>query len=374
MFLHRETPSFHSSSECNAHVLRLPCVHQALASLLMFSLRGTLTLLLYVASSCDMVLLPCPRLQRAMEDDAGSTDGSDHDSLSTSTYDPSLAISDDGDDAFEPVVVEQPATGPTVTVTSSDSVVLSMSGGLTCATKSKKGRLSLLRLSDRIRGRLSREARLARKFPAITGASPEREPHDRIKTAKVASASTEILENIAASDGDYDSDARNILTPQIAAQLGVNSPDASSTQLPDVPSDHEDHRGPSQQRHNPDGDGAAIESAGPDASSMAVADGLTPAFSNETRPASGSSSEVNQEKVDTSSFRKNWNYLVPVYHKSKLRRGQKDDDENPKCKGFRLVKPPCSSIEEGKHPLCTPTTRCEKKRLTVNISIHRSIP
>lgn len=291
-----------------------------------------------------MVLLPCPRLQRAMEENAENTDGSDQGHLSTSTYDPSLEISDDGDDAFEAIVVDQPPVGPTVTVTSSETMTPLMSGVLASSSKTKKGKLSLSRISHKIRGRLSRESRLARKFPVITGASPEREPHAKIEANKAVSVSTDILASIAASDGGYDSDARNILTPQLVAQLGVSSLDSiDAVRSADVLTALEDSQAPPQTPPSLGCGGITARSSGIGISSMAAAS------TDDLTRYSGDKGKAKDELGSCPYGLDSWRYR-DISPARKARYEKEDEFINSLFRDGPTMKPPpgCSE-EEGKH-------------------------
>ncbi|KAI1939131.1 hypothetical protein LOZ66_003211 [Ophidiomyces ophidiicola] len=94
--------------------------------------------------------------------------------------------------------------------------------GLVDEKTPRKKRASMSRLSNKIREKFSREGWLAKKPFTDGEATGESEIGINNATSDgIVSHSADTLAAMISSDGGYDSDARNILTPQIIAQLAA---------------------------------------------------------------------------------------------------------------------------------------------------------
>ncbi|EEP77062.1 predicted protein [Uncinocarpus reesii 1704] len=172
-----------------------------------------------------------------------------------------------------------PATAPPV------------SGALTDVKNRKESKISLSRLSHRLREKFSRESRLTKR-PLSSISTIEVENGEEVgSSGDVVSASTSILANIAASDGGYDSDARNILTPQIVAQLAAGPHGTSSNRPHRILDPVEDEWEASQASHQLGYDGTAQGSSDLRLSVSSFEDAATPRYSEQIFPPLGDTIE-----------------------------------------------------------------------------------
>ncbi|WEW55445.1 hypothetical protein PRK78_000876 [Emydomyces testavorans] len=221
-----------------------------------------------------MVLLPCPRLQREVEVNAEDPEQCD---ASVSSHDITPETQCD-DPALDEQALEIIFGQSNVTVGPSGTAP-SMYSALTDMKHRQKGKLSLSLLTHKLREKLSRESWLSKK-PSTNPDPPVRMELqiEARSSGQVVSASTDILASIAASDGGYDSDARNILTPQIVAQLATSPPGDNSNGPQGIISTIESTQESSQSSLQLGYDGTVSESFDPSG------DDSTPSQSGQTLP------------------------------------------------------------------------------------------